>query len=98
LRGRAAQAAGNAITVNAPGANVTLRGLTLEGAGVAYNGIVFTAGGSLTVPYCVVHFNGDGLTGNGILMMPTSDAISFAITNSIFSNTNHAGFNKKSKT
>jgi len=82
---------GDAISIVAPGANVTLRGLTLEGAGVAYNGIDFTAGASLTVIDCVVqNFISDGAsdynTGNGILMQPTSGAFSFVITNTILSN------------
>jgi len=85
---------GNAITINAPGANVTLRGLTLEGAGVAYNGIVFNSGASLTVTDCVVEnfaVIASTATGNGILIQPTSGAMNFAITNSTFSGNAYAG-------
>ena len=80
---------GVAITINAPGANVTLRGLTLEGAGGAYNGIVFTSGASLTVIDCVVqHFisNGPATAGNGILMQPSSGTVSFVFKNTLASN------------
>jgi hypothetical protein len=49
-----AVAAGNAgITITAPGAKVSLRGLTVDGMGVGYNGIVFNSGSSLTVTDCV---------------------------------------------
>src|SRR5262252_4661203 len=53
--GVVASAGADAIDINA-GANdaVVLRGLTLNGGGVAYNGIVFNSGGSLTVSNCVV--------------------------------------------
>jgi len=87
---------GYAIGIVAPGANVSLRGLTLEGAGVAYNGIVFDAGDSLTVTDCVVqNFINDNTitTGNGILIEPTSGAISFVITNTIVSNNGFVGIN-----
>jgi len=86
---------GAAITINAPGATVTLRGLTLEGAGVAYYGIVFNSGASLTVIDCVAQnffYAGPGTTtGIGILMQPTSGPISFVITNTIVSNNGFSG-------
>jgi hypothetical protein len=45
----------NAITINAgPTDKVSLRGLTLDGAGLGLNGILFTSGQSLTVEDCVV--------------------------------------------
>jgi len=71
-----APAGGNAITINAPNATVTLRSLTLEGAGVAYDGIVFNSGSSLTVTDCVMqNFAGSATAGNGILMQPASGAL-----------------------
>jgi hypothetical protein len=87
---------GNAITINAGSTDrIILRGLTLEGAGVAYNGIVFNSGASLTVADCVVQnfaFNGSDLTtGNGILIQPSSGAVNFAINNSTFSNNGFVG-------
>ncbi len=88
--------AGNGITVNAgPTDNVTLNGLLIEGGGVGYNGIVFNSGASLTVTGCVVqnlHYDGsDNTTGDGILIQPTSGAVSFVITNTIASNNGHDG-------
>jgi len=85
---------GDAIDINAPGANVTLRGLTLNGAGVGNNGIVFFAGASLTVTDCVAqNFSNTGpqTTGNGILLEPTSGTVTFVITNTIVSNNGGVG-------
>jgi hypothetical protein len=60
--GIAAAAGNDAITINAPGASVTLRGLTLEGSNVADNGIVFNSGSSLTVADSVLqNFTNDGI-------------------------------------
>ena len=86
---------GTAITINAGSGNVTLTGLEIDGAGAASNGIVFNTGDNLTVTNCVVQnffYSGSVTTGNGILMQPTS-AISFAITNSTFSNNGYGGLN-----
>src|SRR5215831_14977565 len=48
-------AGGNAVTINAePNDVIVLRGLTLNGSGIAYDGIVFNSGSSLTVANCVV--------------------------------------------
>jgi hypothetical protein len=81
---------GNAITITAnAGDKITIHGVSLNGVGAANsNGIVFNAGGSLTVTDCVVqNFSGSGsTTGEGILIQPVSGTISFVITNSIFSN------------
>jgi hypothetical protein len=57
-------AAGNAITVTAgPSDPVSLRGLTLDGGGIAStNGIAFTSGKSLTVTNSVIrHFSNNGI-------------------------------------
>jgi hypothetical protein len=90
-----AAAGGDAITISAPGATVTLRGLTLEGAGVARNGIVLNSGGSLTVTDCVVqnfHFDGSSTTtGNAILIEPIAGTLNFIITNTITSNNGLVG-------
>jgi hypothetical protein len=92
--GMLAPAAGNAITINAGSTDaVQLRGLTIEGSGTGYNGIVFNAGGSLTVTNCVAQnfvYDG-GITGNGILMQPTSGTMSFVISNTVVSNNAFAG-------
>jgi hypothetical protein len=54
---------GTAIEINAgPSDNVSLRGLTIEGAGVGNTGIVFNSGQSLTIGNCVIrHFMGNGI-------------------------------------
>jgi hypothetical protein len=87
--GIVASAGADAIDINA-GANdaVALRGLTLDGGGVAYNGIVLNSGGSLTITNCVAqNFVINTLTtGNGIFIQPTSGTVNFAITNTIVSN------------
>jgi hypothetical protein len=85
---------GNAITITAgPSDAVVLRGLTLNGGGVGYNGIVFNSGESLTVNNCVAQnfLYGGGITGNGILIQPTSGAVNFAIVNTTVMNNGFAG-------
>jgi hypothetical protein len=93
--GMLAPATGNAITINAGASDaIQLRGLTIEGSGVGYNGIVFNSGGSLTVTNCTLqNFVFDGThntTGNGILMQPTG-TLTFTITNTTASNNGWAG-------
>ena len=89
-------AQGNGITVNAVSGNVILTGLEVDGAGAAYNGIVFNTGSSLTVTNCVLQnfaYEGSGgTTGNGILMQPTSAQVIFTVTNTIVSNNGFTGF------
>jgi len=82
---------GTAITISAGSSDeIVLRGLTLNGSGVGSNGIVFNSGGSLTITNCVVQNfvfnNGNGFSGIGILMQPTSGTSTFAITNTIVAN------------
>jgi hypothetical protein len=86
-------ASGNGITINA-GSNdsVTLRGLTVDGGGAGSNGIVFSAGGKLTIDQCdVMNFVGSSFTGNGILMQPTSGNSNIIITNTTASNNQFIG-------
>jgi hypothetical protein len=55
------------VTVNAPGDTVVLRGLTIDGAGAAGNGIRVVAVGSLFIENCVVaNFSGSFPNGIGI--------------------------------
>jgi hypothetical protein len=86
---------GNAITINANSSdNIALIGLNIDGAGAALNGIVFNSGNGLTVTNCVVqnlHWTGINTTGDGILIQPTSGAVSFVITNTVVSNNGFAG-------
>ena len=57
------------VTVNAPGATVVLRGLTIDGTGAAASGILVQAAGSLFVESCVIaNFSGSGANGNGIYL------------------------------
>ena len=89
-------AGGNAIDISAGSTDaIVLRGLTLDGSGVAHNGIVFNSGGGLTVNNCVVqNFAWDGsntLTGNGIMIVPTSGAVNFVITNTFASKNGNVG-------
>jgi hypothetical protein len=84
---------GSSIVVTGSGINVILRNLTLNAAGSGYNGVDFQAGAgsSLTVINCtIINFLADGSddanTGNGILIEPTTGAVTFAITNTVASN------------
>src|SRR6202034_3527119 len=72
-------AQGNGITVNAGSGNVILTGLEVDGAGAAYNGIVFNSGGSLTIDNCIVKdfVSSNGTSGNGIMIAPTAGTIDF---------------------
>jgi hypothetical protein len=88
--GIAAAAGDNAITIIAGSSDaVVLRGLTLDGSGTAYNGVVFNSGLSLTVTNCVVQnfvqdSTPDATTGNGILFQPAAGTSQFTIVNTIF--------------
>jgi hypothetical protein len=92
-----APAEGIGINVSASSGNVILNGLEIDGAGAAYNGIVFNTGSSLTISNCIVkdfvRANGDfsGQTGNGIWIAPTSGNINFTIVNTIAVNNVFAG-------
>jgi hypothetical protein len=73
---------GNAITVNAgAGDAVRLRGLTLEGLGVASNGVLFNTGASLDIVGCVIrHF-----TVAGVQFASSTAASEASITNTVAS-------------
>ncbi len=88
-----APSGGTGITVNAGASNqVTLIGLTVDGAGAGANGILFNSGGSLTITNCVVqNFVGTATAGNGILMQPTSGTLNFTITNTTATNNENGG-------
>jgi hypothetical protein len=84
---------GPGITILAGSGNVTLTGLEIDGAGAAYNGIVFNSGGNLVVKNCVLKdfVTGTGQSGNGIWIAPTSGTITFTIVDTIVSNSAYAG-------
>src|SRR5215472_14401831 len=70
-------AGGDAITINAgPNDEIGLRGLTINGAGVALNGIIFNTGGPLTIQNCVVR----NLTGQGINFVPINGISSLSVS------------------
>ena len=82
IAGVLASAGGNAITINAGASDkISLRGLTVEGAGVGFNGIVLNSGGFLNIANCTItNFVGTNLNGNGILLLPASGALTATIT------------------
>jgi hypothetical protein len=88
-------AGSNAITINAqPSDAIVLRGLTLDGSGVAANGIVFNSGGILRVANCVAQnfvFVNGVQSGFGILIQPSSGTVEFVITDTKASNNVNAG-------
>jgi hypothetical protein len=77
-----ASAGGNAITI-AAGTNdvISLRGLTLEGAGSGAVGIKLTSGGHVTILDSVVR----GFTSEGINISPSSLSTTFHIANTLVS-------------
>lgn len=71
-------------------------GLEIDGAQAAYNGIVDNSAGSLTVTNCTLQnffYNSldSSVTGNGIVMQPTSGTLDFTITNTTASNNGAEG-------
>ncbi len=91
-----APAQGSGITINATSGDVILTGLEVDGAGAAYNGIVFNSGTSLTISNCIVKdfvtgTGAAGTTGNGIWIAPTSGTINFAIVSTTAVSNANAG-------
>jgi hypothetical protein len=80
---------GNAITINAgPGNNISIHGVSIDGTGATggTNGIVFNAGGSLTVTDCVVQNFGN----DGIGFFPTA-ASNLSVSNTTAANNGRNG-------
>ena len=79
----------NAIVISA-GANdsVVLRGLNIDGLGVAQIGIWLKSGASLTIDNCVVH----DFTNKGGYFNPGSGVFTIAVSNSAASNNSQEGF------
>lgn len=94
--GMLAPANGIAIQVNAgPTDAVLLRGLSIEGSGVGWGGILFKSGRFLIVDNCVVqNFVKDpsGFAGDGITIQPAT-TVGVVITNTIVSNNSSMGIN-----
>ena len=78
---------GNGFEINVgPNDAVSLRGLTIDGAGAGLNGILFTSGGSLTIDNCVIrHVANDGLE-----FLPNSASRLF-VSRSVISDNNGSG-------
>jgi hypothetical protein len=78
-------ASGNAITINAVSGNVTIHGVSLNGAGVTgtTNGIVFNSGASLTIENCII----GNMTNDGLQFFPNETTLAtLAVSNSYFIN------------
>jgi Putative Ig domain/Divergent InlB B-repeat domain len=88
-----APAQGNGITISADVGNVILTGLEVDGAGAAYNGIVFNSSASLTVSNCIVKdfISANGTSGNGIMIAPITGSVDFTIVNTVALNNGSAG-------
>jgi hypothetical protein len=77
----------NVVTITAGTSDsITLRGLNINGSGVAHDGVLFSSGGSLQIENCVI---GD-VTFQGIEIATTS-ASNFAVTDVIASNIGSSG-------
>jgi hypothetical protein len=74
------------VTVNAPGAAVTLRGLTIKGIGFGGgNGIIVRAAAAVHVENCTIrNLDGNG-GGNGIVVNPNNTAVDLEVTNTVIS-------------
>jgi hypothetical protein len=75
---------GNGITINAGSGNVSIHGVSVDGAGIvgSTNGIVFNSGESLTVEDCFVR----NMEGSGLAFKSTATTTqTLAVSNSYFS-------------
>ena len=89
IAGILAGAGANAITINAGASDkILLRGLTIEGAGVGLNGIIFNSGGGVDVANSVVQ----NFMSYGILAQPTSGSPAIVVTNTDISHNGATGF------
>jgi hypothetical protein len=69
----------NGILINAVGANVSIRNLSIQGTGTGVNGIYLVTVGSLHIEHCIIaNFTGDGihLTPNSAAQIFVDDTIS----------------------
>jgi hypothetical protein len=82
-------AGATAITINAGSSDkVSLRGLTLDGAGVGQTGVVFNSGESLTMENCAVrNFTFDGLD----FVSTAATTQTLAVSNSFFNDNSDVG-------
>lgn len=81
--GIAVPSGGIGITINAGSSDtVSLRGLTIEGAGIGFDGIQFNSGGALTVENCFIQ----DLTGAGIAFFANSSSNLFVSNTRVANN------------
>src|SRR5450432_2811693 len=80
---------GTAVKISAgAGDSVILRGLNIDGLGVAQIGIWLTSGASLTIDNCAIH----DFTNKGAYLSPSSGAFTVSVFNSTASNNTEEGF------
>jgi hypothetical protein len=85
--GIAVPSGGTGITINAlANDSVSLRGISIDGAGVGQTGITFISGKSLTVENCVIRH----VTGNGIGFFPNA-ASAITASNSLLADNGNVG-------
>jgi hypothetical protein len=77
---------GAGITIGAGSDTVSLRGLTIDGAGVGQTGIVFNSGAALTVENCVIRH----MTQAGIVFQPQSGG-ALTVSNSLVADNGGTG-------
>jgi hypothetical protein len=86
--GIAIPSGGTGITINASADDaVSLRGLSIDGAGVGQTGITFTSGKSLTVTNCVIRH----MTSDGIDFFSTTATSDLTISDSLVADNGHDG-------
>jgi len=83
----------NGITINVGATDaVSLRGLTIKGIGFGGgNGIVFNAGGSLTIENCVIRTLSGQSLGTGITFSPQNTTSSLFVSNTVVTGNSNIG-------
>lgn len=77
----------NGFVISAPGATVTLRGLTFEGLGTGLNGITVLDAGNVIVEHCFIN----AFTQKGINFAPaTAGTSTLVVRNTVIQNNNNA--------
>jgi hypothetical protein len=83
----------NGIVINAPGATVSLRGLSIAGGGTGLAGISITAAARVNIEDCVISGHA-----NGIVVNTTGGNVSLSIRNTIVRNNSGDGLSVNSPT
>ncbi len=83
---------GDAIFINAPGANVLLRGLSLTGSSGLGNGVNVITANSLIVDHCSIkYFQGFNTTGNGLLVAPAAGFLELTVSDTLLAGNLYTG-------